>query len=425
VLERGAVSTARFIVGNALDVLRSMDAGSADCLITSPPYHRQRAYLPDDHPDKADELGQEPTPGEFLENLLVLMDEAWRVLADHATFWVNLGDTHAGSGGAGGDYNEGGLREGQNRYSGTARKSSVVNGSDRDRPPPAGGPREQSVEWIPYLFGSSLAYGRNLLTGSQHQCWVTRPPVTWCKPSVSPGALERRFRSATELIVYGGKRQDHFFDLDAVRTEPSEGYVLAGRRKAHVRNDIPGRPDQTCNPLVEGGRINSNPAGTPPFNWWVVGHGAGFSGAHFATFPPDLIVRPVKAGCPRTVCLDCERPVARVVETVGVSQKDGERDRQDRGRLNGIDNEPPTDEEPVRRTIGWSCGCQADGARTRPGIILDPFGGTGVTALVATGHSRDAILIDIDERNVDLARQRVGMFLTEVVEASQPLERFP
>lgn len=167
----------------------------------------------------------------------------------------------------------------------------------------------------------------------------------------------------------------------------------------------------------------TNPAGSPPFNWWVVGHGNGFSGAHFATFPPDLIVRPVKAGCPRSVCLDCARPVARIVES-GTSEKEGgptERERQGRGRkfgdqLNGIAETTKAD-EPVRRTIGWSCGCPSNGARSRPGIILDPFGGTGVTALVATGHSRDAILIDIDERNVALARQRVGMFLSEDVSA--------
>ncbi len=169
------MSTARYIVGKALDVLRTLPDASIDCLITSPPYHRQRAYLPDDHPDKADEWGQEPTPGEFLENLLTLMDEAWRVLADHATFWVNLGDTHAGSGGSGGDYNEGGLRAGQPKTTGTGR---VLDRGINARP---GQPREQSVEWVPYLFGASLAYGRNLLTGAEHRCWVTRPPAT-CAP---------------------------------------------------------------------------------------------------------------------------------------------------------------------------------------------------------------------------------------------------
>lgn len=404
--------SARYIVGKALDVMREMPDGSADSLVTSPPYHRQRVYLPDDHPDKADEWGQEPTPGEFLENLLTLMDEAWRVLADHGTFFVNLGDTHAGSGGAGGDYNEGGLREGQNRYSGTARKASAINGADRDRPPrslAAGGPREQSVEWVPHLFGASLAYGRNLLTGAEHRCWVTRPPVTWCKPSVSPGALERRFRTATELIVYGGKRRDHFFDLDAVRTPLTE----PGRTH---RRDVTNRgaPGYHTGDDTEA-KVLQNPAGAPPFNWWVIGHGGGFPGAHFATFPPELLIRPVKAGCPGKVCLDCGCPVARVVESDrkvnGNRPSPYQAAQIGSGRSRGYFESDGADTATERRTVGWSCGCPANGARTRPGVVLDPFGGTGVTAMVATGHGRDAVLIDIDERNLWLARERVGMGL--------------
>ena len=48
----------------------------------------------------------------------------------------------------------------------------------------------------------------------------------------------------------------------------------------------------------------------------------------------------------------------------------------------------------------------------RNGVVLDPFGGSGTTAVVALGHGRDALLIDLDERNADLARERVGMWLT-------------
>jgi len=79
-------------------------------------------------------------------------------------------------------------------------------------------------------------------------------------------------------------------------------------------------------------------------------------------------------------------------------------------------------ESTTTTTTGWSsCGCpgtdgiRLDGYHTgtgwRPGIVLDPFGGSGTTALVATGHGRDCVSIDLDERNVDLARERLGMFL--------------
>lgn len=64
----------------------------------------------------------------------------------------------------------------------------------------------------------------------------------------------------------------------------------------------------------------------------------------------------------------------------------------------------------ITETVGWTdCGHN----NWRPGIVLDPFAGTGTTLAVATGHGRDAIGIDIDERNAHLAEERIGpMFLT-------------
>lgn len=327
------MSSARFIVGDVFDVLASLPDASADMVLTSPPYFTLRSYLPPDHPDKAREIGQEPSPGDFLEALLTVMDALGRVLSDDGTFWINLGDTHAGSGGGDGepgDLRPGGRRrETQPRSHGTARKARREQGyrnDDQDGGPLRdrardeslgitprrlrtrrtlpGYPDDQSVCWLPHLFGASLAYGRNLLTGAEHRRWVTRPPITWCKPSVTPGREGRKFRSATELIIYGGKHQAHYFDLDATRSD----------------------------------------VGAPPFNWWKIATKA-YAGAHFATFPPDLCVQPILAGSPHG------------------------------------------------------------------GLVLDPFAGSGVTGAVAIGHGRDALLIDIDERNVPLARDRVGMFL--------------
>lgn len=103
---------------------QKMPDQSVNCVITSPPYLKKRDYLPLDHADKADEIGQEDSPAEFLASLLRITDELWRVVRDDGTIWINLGDTAAGSGGAGGDYNEGGLREGQPRFRGTPKPST-------------------------------------------------------------------------------------------------------------------------------------------------------------------------------------------------------------------------------------------------------------------------------------------------------------
>jgi DNA modification methylase len=397
------VSTARYLIGDVFDVLRTLPAGSVDCVITSPPYLQLRSYLPAGHPDKHRELGQEDSPAEFLEALLRVMDALWPLLADDATFWIVLGDAHAGSGGAGGDYNPGGLRDGQQRFDGTAHKArrldaatdirkprnrqrpgsrppgqrtghgtskqaraavayrnpNIDGGALRDRavdealgvrPPRTrtrrtlpGWPADQSVCWIPHLFGASLAYGRNLLTGAEHRQWVTRPPVTWCKLNPVVGRLTRTFRTGTELVVYGGKHQGHYFDLDAVRVDPTHGYHFDDRVAPTLR-DVPGQATRRTNGTRNGRRVNANERGAPPLNWWVV-NCVPYTQAHYAVFPPALVVRPVIAGCPPG------------------------------------------------------------------GLVLDPFAGSGTTLQVATGHGRQAIGIDLDARNADLARSRLGMLL--------------
>lgn len=211
-------------------------------------------------------------------------------------------------------------------------------GTNGSAPAGADMPKPKSVCWIPELFGASLAYGRNLLTGEPCRQWITRPQITWCKPSPTPGEIIDKFREATELIVWAAKQPRYYFDLDAVREPPKEDWgdrvVNSGAFRGHPREkEGQGRPDRAC-----------NPKGVPPLNWWKI-KSSGYDGAHFATFPPELIRRPVIASCPPG------------------------------------------------------------------GTILDPFGGSGTTAAVATGHGRNCISIDFNPENADLARERCGMFL--------------
>jgi hypothetical protein len=165
------------------------------------------------------------------------------------------------------------------------------------------------------------------------------------------------------------------------------------------------------------------------------------STSHYAVFPPALLDRPIEACCPRRVCRTCGTPSRRLTEADPEYQE--QRDayvarraethngqnatNPDRLRV-GLANKglgEPTNGQNTQRlvtTTGWtSCDCpgtdgiRLDGYHTgtgwRPGLVLDPFGGSGTTGVVASGRSRDAILIDLDDRNADLARERLGMFL--------------
>ncbi len=334
---------ARYIIGESLSVLRTLPDRSVHSVITSPPYWRKRAYLPAGDPAASDELGQEATPGEFLANLLKITDELWRVVRDDGTIWFNLGDTASGSGGSGGDYNEGGWREGQAKWQGSGRAAGEHGAQMPWKGTRDGHPRAKSVCWLPELFGASLAYGRNLLTGEPCCQWITRPPVTWCKPAPTPGEIIDKFREATELFVWAAKEPRYYFDLDAVRLPPNAEDIGRTRRVGKA-SASPQRGPGGDNGNADKRRPCVNPLGAPPLNWWVV-NTSGYEGAHFATFPPELIVRPVIVSCPPE------------------------------------------------------------------GTILDPFAGTGTTLAVATGHGRDAIGIDLDPRNAELACGRVGMFL--------------
>src|SRR5690625_1587145 len=89
----------RLYHGDALDVLRRMDAGAVDCIVTSPPYYGLRDYGVDG------QLGAEASPAEYVENMRALFSEARRVLADDGTLWLNLGDSYTGGGG--GNYGTG------------------------------------------------------------------------------------------------------------------------------------------------------------------------------------------------------------------------------------------------------------------------------------------------------------------------------
>lgn len=350
------MATASYHIGDVVDVMATMPDGSVDLVLTSPPFLALRSYLPDDHPDKAREIGSEPTPAEFLDTLLALTAEWDRLLAPHGSICVELGDTYSSPGGTT-----------DNPISSNGGNDMV----DRRRGGGDGWPLDKSLCGIPTLYAWSLAYGRNLLTGEESPAgrWRIRNVVAWCRPNPPVGALGDKFRPATSYITIATKARDRWFDLDAVRTATD--------------------PDNERNTCAADGKSDrqtvrtTNPDGAPPLDWWEVTTEA-YAGSHYATWPRRLLTRPIESMCPREVCRTCGRPRRRVTE----------RHRDAR----------PTDS-------AWT-DCGHDDYRR--GIVLDPFAGSGTTLAVATGLGRDAVGIDLDARNADLAAERVGMFL-EVV----------
>jgi DNA modification methylase len=404
--------TALFVVADVLDALGAMPDNSVDMALTSPPFFGLRSYLPAGDPNKGHELGSEDTPAEFLQALLEVITELGRVVADHGSIVVELGDTQSGSGGAGGDYNTNGLRDGQPRFR-------------QGRGP--GWPRPKSMCAIPGLVQASLAYGRNLLTGASFEPWIVRNHVAWVRANPPVGSLGDKFRPATSFLIVATRSPTRFFDLDAVRVPYSEAmtdFIRRGSRGRTVPGQAAGIGSDWTN--SEGGLEARDMGGAPPLDWWHI-NTVPYAGAHYAAFPPDLCTIPIRSMCPQRVCRTCGQPSRRIVKTerlingkvadentpqyaaTHVEQRTIRGKNLVKLRPDGVPERATYGR--ITETIGWT-DCHHD--NWRPGIVLDPFAGTGTVLAVATGNGRDAIGIDIDKRNLDLAVDRVGpLFLTE------------
>lgn len=420
------MTDAHYIVGDTRDVTRSLPDNSVDLIFTSPPFLALRSYLPADHPAKAREIGSESTPAEFLGVLLELVREWERVLTPTGSLVVELGDTFSGSGGGGGDYLDGGMREGQQRFAGadaSMRESNAAHWRQKNANR-AAWPLAKSLCGIPTLFTWSLAYGRNLLAPDDTiDPWRIRNVVVWHRPNPPVGALGDKYRPSTSYITVATKSAKRWFDLDAVRHEADPANT---RPSALVRQGIGGRTDQVCNPVgPDGQRIIANPAGAPPLDAWFDTHDGDdvwtittdpYKGSHYATFPRALAARVIDSMCPRHVCRTCGEPRRREVDVQGLRGVDmlAVSGANDRGVW--LQGARPPMPEITRTTTGWS-DCGHDDYR--PGIVYDPFAGSGTTLAKAIDMGRDAIGADLDERNADLARERCGMFLTvDVLEAT-------
>ena len=418
------MSTVTLHIGDVFEQLAKIPDGSIDLIVTSPPFLALRSYLPDDHPDKGKEIGSESGPAAFLDTMMALSAEWGRVLAPHGSLCVELGDTYSGSGGAGGDYNADGLRDGQQRFSGSAAKRAALGSGDNERPSRSGRgddwPMSKSKTMLDTLYPACLAYGANLLSGEVSPAgrWRIRNLIVWARPNPPVGALGDKFRPATSYITVACKSPRRWFDLDAVRGP------LSDKRRADT-SDVQNEPSkQRSNTQFNtlGKYDPSESGGSPPLDWHADDHPEdgdwlwkmspqGFAGSHYATFPLALPTRLIKAMCPERVCTVCGAPSKRITgEATYVNSKGDEVEPHVwasgiAGGAGAHSNKADSGATRTAETVGWTdCGHNA----WRTGRVLDPFAGSGTTLVAAHNESRDAIGIDLDDRNVAMVEDRLG-----------------
>jgi site-specific DNA-methyltransferase (cytosine-N4-specific) len=255
-------------VGDARQVLAAMPAGSADCIVTSPPYWGKRDY------GNPGQYGHEDTPAAYVETMRAVFSEARRVLATDGTCWLNLGDSYAASGGG-------------------ATGNHAYLAGHLARHPAAGLPAKNLLG-LPWRVALAL----------QEDGWIIRNAVVWHKPNAMPESVRDRLNCRHELLFLLVKSPAYWFDLDPIRVPHATGPRPRDTRPA---GHPPGsaRPPKygPDTPQVTGARrygtARSNrrhPNGRNPGDVWSIPTRP-YKGPHFAAYPLALPLRCIAAGC--------------------------------------------------------------------------------------------------------------------------------
>lgn len=416
--------TAVVHIGNVLDILPTLEAGSVNCVVTSPPYWGLRDYGTDG------QLGLEATPEEYVANMVAVFSEVRRVLRDDGTLWLNLGDSYCSSPAKGGSgpggkngYGEGygrPFRAGSGRADGFVRASSPRN---RDGCQTPDGLKPKDLVGTPWRVAFAL----------QADGWYLRSDTIWAKPNPMPESVTDRPTKAHEYVFLLTKSARYWYDAEAI-AEPilaanvhdatGPGYFAPGQtpqtgsRKtkapgggdtapgAHATIHRDGRTEATYQEASLRTTRNKRSVWTIPTQ--------PYAEAHFATYPEKLVEPCVLAGCPAKVCSECGAPWERVTERVGKSSRDWQAERGPGAKGNDArmgrqgksiaGGRPP---DPVYVTKGWQQNCTC-GAETAPGTVLDPFTGSGTTGAVACRLGRNFVGIELNPEYAEMAERRIA-----------------
>lgn len=252
-------------IGDSRELIKKVPDNTFDCIMTSPPYWGLRNY---NHPNQ---IGIEDTSEEYLKTMLSLFDDIKLKLKDTGNCFVNLGDTFARGGGAGGDYNKGGLRDGQAKFK--QGKSNL---------------KPKSLCMIPSRFAWGMI---------EHD-WILRNEIIWNKINHMPESVTDRLTKAHEVIYHFVKQGKYYYDLNAIREPLAESSIK------RMSQDIDNQNGSYRGGVEKGNykhngpmKATCNSAGVNPGDVWTI-NPKSYSGAHFAVFPVELVRRPILAGCP-------------------------------------------------------------------------------------------------------------------------------
>lgn len=423
--------TTRILVGDARDRLAEIPDDSIHCVITSPPYWGQRHY---GHPDQ---IGLEPTWEEHMAALFVVFEEVRRVMRPDATFWLNYGDAWAGAG----------------RTSGPGE----IQDGHRSRNSDAPLPKLDTSRWP---RKSRMMLASRLAIAMQEDGWIVRDDIKWAKPNPMTSSAKDRPTNAHESLFLIAKEPVYFYDHIAVQT-PQKQVSLDRLDRARLTEaeTPPGAPAHSgvvglrdaIGDDEEPHRERGDVPGANLRNVWFISTSQ-FRGPHYATFPPDLVDKPILAGTSaHGVCAACGAPYRRepvewgfdltrpqtrraleIAEENGLTEEHLAAVRAggitDTGKTAAVQHGTGKHSPEVKRLMDeakevlggyyrelllvrptrtdWVAGCACDADRV-PATVLDPFGGAGTVGLVAHRLGRSSVLVELNEDSAALTHERL------------------
>ena len=290
------------------------------------------------------QLGLEPTPELYVEHLVQVFQETWRVLRPDGTVWLNIGDCFQTTSGGG-------------------QQTAQTNTGAGMACPRIGvgklvGVKGKDLIGIPWMVAFAL----------RNAGWYLRSDIIWAKANCMPESVQDRPTRSHEYVFLLTKNPRYFCDMYAVR----EPVAVEGRSSGNVQRKV-----------ADGGewsRTNSHLGFAVP--WEDDGTGKNrrsvwninvrpYAGAHFAVMPPDLADICVKAGTAAYgCCAACGTPWHRVSDK-------------------------------------WEPGCSCEGAERKPCVVLDPFSGSGTTGVMAMKYGQNYIGLDLNPEYLELAKARL------------------
>ncbi len=333
----------KILLGDCLEILKSISDNSIDCCVTSPPYYGLRDY------GHSYQIGLEETPELYVQKLVEVFREVKRALKPEGTLWLNLGDSYAGSGkGTGGDY-ELSKKQHSNKGSNYQKDSKIkIKFNDGCKP--------KDLIGIPWMVAFAL----------RADGWWLRQDIIWHKPNPMPESVTDRCTKSHEYIFLMSKSAKYYYDAEAIKTDISDTTIkrlMQDTRWQNGSDRVPGKINGNMKAVGElrkgynhrgtGDKKLASHSGNYAEDGSIIGEGMAnkksvwtvttkpFKEAHFATFPQDLIVDCIKAGCPEN------------------------------------------------------------------GIVLDPFIGAGTTGLVANKLNRNYLGIELNPKYIRIAEKRI------------------